>query len=65
VDVGKVIIIEKKNHPKQKTWHTVHGYDTGLVSPEVGMEEEDCVYNPKIVKGHGGNWKELVSMKDC
>jgi hypothetical protein len=57
VDVGKVIIIEKKNHPKQKTWHTVHGYDTGLVSPEVGMEEENCVYDPKIVKGHGDNWK--------
>lgn len=63
--MGKVIIIEEKNHPKQKTWHTVHGYDTGWVPPEAGMEEEDCVYDPNIVKGHGDNWRELVSMKNC
>ncbi|CAB1327347.1 unnamed protein product [Coregonus sp. 'balchen'] len=54
VDVGKVKIIDKQGHPMQKTWHTVHGFDTAWVPPNVGMvlcnQEDDCVYDPKRIK---------------
>ncbi|XP_029622260.1 uncharacterized protein LOC115202318 [Salmo trutta] len=54
VDVGKVKIIDKQDHPMQKTWHTEHGYDTAWVPPGVNMVEsnrqENCVYDPTRIK---------------
>lgn len=52
VNVGKVIVINHQNHPKQKTWHN-HGYDTAWVPPNCGMVksglEENCVWDPTRV----------------
>ncbi|CDQ96718.1 unnamed protein product, partial [Oncorhynchus mykiss] len=54
VDVGRVKVIDRQNHPMQKTWHTVHGFDTAWVPPNVGMvasnQQENCVYDPKRIK---------------
>ncbi|CDQ88880.1 uncharacterized protein LOC110497173 [Oncorhynchus mykiss] len=54
VNVGRVKVIDRQNHTMQKTWHTVHGFDTAWVPPNVGMvlcnQEEDCVYDPKRIK---------------
>ncbi|KAI1903743.1 hypothetical protein AGOR_G00030360 [Albula goreensis] len=54
VNVGKVKKIDYQGHPMQKTWHTVHGYDTAWVPPNCGMvpsgQEEDCVWDPKRIK---------------
>ncbi|XP_029015844.1 uncharacterized protein LOC114861033 [Betta splendens] len=57
VNVGKVIIINKQGHPRQKTWHDGrYGpvYDTAWVPPNCGMVpsglEEDCVWDPKRIK---------------
>uniref|UniRef100_A0A8C6UBF2 Poly [ADP-ribose] polymerase n=1 Tax=Neogobius melanostomus TaxID=47308 RepID=A0A8C6UBF2_9GOBI len=53
VNVGKVIAINRQNHPQQKTWHD-HGYDTAWVPPNCGMVpsglEEDCVWDPQRIK---------------
>uniref|UniRef100_A0A669EYZ0 PARP catalytic domain-containing protein n=1 Tax=Oreochromis niloticus TaxID=8128 RepID=A0A669EYZ0_ORENI len=52
VNVGKVITINRQNHPLQKTWHD-RGYDTAWVPPKCGMVtsglEEDCVWDPKQI----------------
>ncbi|XP_038594397.1 uncharacterized protein LOC119917986 [Micropterus salmoides] len=49
VNVGQVIAINFKGHPRQKTWHA-YGYDTAWVPPGCGMVksglEEDCVWDP-------------------
>ena len=53
VDVGKVIAINRQNHPYQKTWHDL-GYDTAWVPPNCGMVksglEEDCVWDPNRIQ---------------
>ena len=53
VNVGKVAIINRKNHPLQKTWHQF-GYDSAWVPPNCGMVnsgmEENCVYDPQKIK---------------
>ncbi|XP_030264083.1 uncharacterized protein LOC115575853 isoform X1 [Sparus aurata] len=53
VDVGKVIAINRQNHPYQKTWHDL-GYDTAWVPPNCGMVrsglEEDCVWDPNRIR---------------
>uniref|UniRef100_A0A671XHY4 Grass carp reovirus (GCRV)-induced gene 2i n=1 Tax=Sparus aurata TaxID=8175 RepID=A0A671XHY4_SPAAU len=53
VDVGKVIRIDRQNHPYQKTWHD-YGYDTAWVPPNCGMVrsglEEDCVWDPNRIR---------------
>ncbi|XP_071402667.1 uncharacterized protein [Centroberyx affinis] len=53
VNVGKVIVINKQYHPRQKTWHDYrYGevYDTAWVPPNCGMVksglEENCVWDP-------------------
>nr|XP_033945134.1 uncharacterized protein LOC117451123 [Pseudochaenichthys georgianus] len=52
VNVGRVIAIRKKDHPRQKTWHD-HGFDTAWVPPNCGMVksglEEDCVWDPSRI----------------
>ncbi|KAK7884790.1 hypothetical protein WMY93_027913 [Mugilogobius chulae] len=53
VNVGRVIVINRQNHPLQKTWHD-HGYDTAWVPPNCGMVpsglEENCVWDPRRVQ---------------
>uniref|UniRef100_A0A0E9XWH0 PARP catalytic domain-containing protein n=1 Tax=Anguilla anguilla TaxID=7936 RepID=A0A0E9XWH0_ANGAN len=53
VRVGKVKKIDYQGHSMQKTWHTVHGYDTAWCPPNCGMVksglEEDCVWDPKRI----------------
>lgn len=53
VDVGKVICINRQNHPLQMTWHD-YGYDTAWVPPKCGMVrsglEEDCVWDPTRIQ---------------
>ena len=53
VNVGKVAIINRQNHPLQKTWHQF-GYDSAWVPPNCGMVnsgmEENCVYDPQKIK---------------
>ncbi|KAL1023815.1 hypothetical protein UPYG_G00046610 [Umbra pygmaea] len=53
VNVGKVKIIDRQDHPMQKTWHTKHGYDTAWVPPGVNMvksnQQENCVYDPQRI----------------
>uniref|UniRef100_A0A0E9WYV1 PARP catalytic domain-containing protein n=1 Tax=Anguilla anguilla TaxID=7936 RepID=A0A0E9WYV1_ANGAN len=53
VEVGKVKKINYQGHPMQKTWHTVHGYDTAWCPPKCGMVksglEEDCVWDPRRI----------------
>ncbi|KAI1903777.1 hypothetical protein AGOR_G00030710 [Albula goreensis] len=53
VNVGRVKKIDYQGHPMQKTWHTVHGYDTAWCPPNCGMVksglEEDCVWDPKRI----------------
>ncbi|XP_072299924.1 uncharacterized protein [Eucyclogobius newberryi] len=53
VDVGKVIVINRQNHPDQKTWHN-KGFDTAWVPPNCGMVqrelEENCVWDPNRIK---------------
>ncbi|XP_036944493.1 grass carp reovirus (GCRV)-induced gene 2e [Acanthopagrus latus] len=53
VDVGRVIVINRQNHPHQKTWHD-HDYDTAWVPPNCGMVksglEEDCVWDPNRIQ---------------
>uniref|UniRef100_A0AAY4A8I4 PARP catalytic domain-containing protein n=1 Tax=Denticeps clupeoides TaxID=299321 RepID=A0AAY4A8I4_9TELE len=52
VQVGKVIKINRQNHPMKKTWHN-YGYDTAWCPPNCGMVksglEEDCVWDPKNI----------------
>lgn len=52
VNVGKVIRIDRKGHPLQKTWHSQ--YDTAWIPPMAGVGmgqlEEDCVSNPNRIK---------------
>ncbi|XP_072224832.1 uncharacterized protein [Leuresthes tenuis] len=52
VNVGKVIAINRQDHPLQKTWH-YHGYDTAWVPPNCGMvpsgQEENCVWDPSRI----------------
>ncbi|CAK6981721.1 uncharacterized protein LOC128379345 [Scomber scombrus] len=52
VNVGKVIAINKQDHPLLKTWH-YFGYDTAWVPPNCGMVpsglEEDCVWDPNQI----------------
>ncbi|XP_033999495.1 uncharacterized protein LOC117493174 [Trematomus bernacchii] len=52
VNVGKVIAIRKKDHPRQKTWHDL-GFNTAWVPPNCGMVksglEEDCVWDPSRI----------------
>ncbi|KAM4530463.1 uncharacterized protein PAE49_022952 [Odontesthes bonariensis] len=52
VNVGRVIAINRKHHPLQKTWHD-HGYDTAWVPPNCGMVksglEENCVWDPRRI----------------
>ncbi|KAI1903744.1 hypothetical protein AGOR_G00030370 [Albula goreensis] len=54
VKVGRVKMIDYQGHPMQKTWHTVHGYDTAWCPPNCGMvpsgREEDCVWDPKRIR---------------
>uniref|UniRef100_A0A8C5MUS1 PARP catalytic domain-containing protein n=1 Tax=Leptobrachium leishanense TaxID=445787 RepID=A0A8C5MUS1_9ANUR len=74
VNVGKVIKIDRQDHPMQKTWHD-HGNDTAWVPEYCGMVEsgleEDCVWDPKRIKvvgiekaphGYLGKLKELVKI---
>ena len=53
VSVGRVIAINRQNHPYQKTWHN-YGYDTAWVPPNCGMVrsglEEDCVWDPDRIQ---------------
>ncbi|XP_041823157.1 uncharacterized protein LOC121628238 [Melanotaenia boesemani] len=53
VNVGKVVVINRQNHPRQKTW-SQHGYDTAWVPPNCGMVksglEENCVYDPSRIQ---------------
>ncbi|XP_038635346.1 uncharacterized protein LOC119954306 [Scyliorhinus canicula] len=55
VQVGKVKIIDKENHPMAKTWYQ-QGYDTAWVPPNCGMRnvpsglEEDCVWDPQRIR---------------
>uniref|UniRef100_A0A3B4B053 PARP catalytic domain-containing protein n=1 Tax=Periophthalmus magnuspinnatus TaxID=409849 RepID=A0A3B4B053_9GOBI len=52
VNVGKVIAINRQDHPQQKTWHQ-YGFDTAWVPPNCGMVksglEEDCVWDPRRI----------------
>ncbi|ROL41639.1 hypothetical protein DPX16_9230 [Anabarilius grahami] len=52
VNVGKVIKIDRQDHPLQKTWHD-YGYDTAWCPPNCGMVpsglEEDCVWDPQRI----------------
>lgn len=57
VNVGRVIVINRQYHPRQKTWHDPrYGdvYDTAWVPPGCGMVpsglEEDCVWDPSRIK---------------
>uniref|UniRef100_A0A3B4TQM9 PARP catalytic domain-containing protein n=1 Tax=Seriola dumerili TaxID=41447 RepID=A0A3B4TQM9_SERDU len=57
VNVGKVIVINRQYHPRQKNWHDCkYGevYDTAWVPPNCGMVksglEENCVWDPKRIK---------------
>ncbi|XP_067426891.1 grass carp reovirus (GCRV)-induced gene 2e [Thunnus thynnus] len=57
VNVGRVIVINKQGHPRQKNWHDPrYGevYDTAWVPPGCGMVksglEEDCVWDPNRIK---------------
>uniref|UniRef100_H2L654 Uncharacterized protein n=1 Tax=Oryzias latipes TaxID=8090 RepID=H2L654_ORYLA len=49
VNVGRVIVISKQNHPLQKTWSS-HGFDSAWVPPNCGMVrsglEENCIWDP-------------------
>nr|UUW46981.1 Gig2-3 [Platichthys stellatus] len=53
VRVGKVIAINRQNHPFRETWYD-HGYDTAWVPADCGMVksglEEDCVWDPARIK---------------
>ena len=53
VDVGKVIAINRQNHPHQRTWHD-HDYDTAWVPPNGGMVmiglEENCIWDPNRIQ---------------
>ncbi|KAJ3600322.1 hypothetical protein NHX12_031307 [Muraenolepis orangiensis] len=56
VNVGKVIVINYKGHPRQKTWHDArYGevFDTAWCPPDCGMTksglEEDCVWDPDSI----------------
>uniref|UniRef100_A0A3Q2ZPS0 PARP catalytic domain-containing protein n=1 Tax=Kryptolebias marmoratus TaxID=37003 RepID=A0A3Q2ZPS0_KRYMA len=53
VNVGRVIIINRKKHPLQKTW-SANGFDTAWVPPNCGMVksglEENCVWDPNRIQ---------------
>ncbi|XP_075999206.1 uncharacterized protein LOC142992603 [Genypterus blacodes] len=53
VKVGKVIRINHKGHPYQKSWYNL-GYDTAWVPPYCGMVpsglEENCVWDPNRIE---------------
>ncbi|MEQ2178139.1 hypothetical protein GOODEAATRI_010902, partial [Goodea atripinnis] len=53
VNVGRVKVINRKNHPLQMTWH-YYGYDTAWVPPNCGMVnsglEENCVWDPRRIE---------------
>ncbi|XP_069599126.1 uncharacterized protein [Ranitomeya imitator] len=53
VNVGRVIMIDRQNHPCQKIWHS-YSYDTAWVPPNCGMVasglEEDCIWDPRRIK---------------
>uniref|UniRef100_A0A1A8TYY1 PARP catalytic domain-containing protein n=1 Tax=Nothobranchius furzeri TaxID=105023 RepID=A0A1A8TYY1_NOTFU len=53
VNVGRVIVINRQNHPFQKTWSN-QGYDTAWVPPKCGMVrsglEENCVWDPRRIQ---------------
>jgi hypothetical protein len=48
VVVGKVAVINKKNHPMQKNW-AAHGYDSAWIPPQCGVGstglEEHCIFD--------------------
>ncbi|KAI3359310.1 hypothetical protein L3Q82_002622 [Scortum barcoo] len=57
VNVGRVIAINYKGHPRQKTWHNSrYGevYDTAWVPPGCGMVpsglEENCIWDPNRIQ---------------
>uniref|UniRef100_A0A4W4GTJ9 PARP catalytic domain-containing protein n=1 Tax=Electrophorus electricus TaxID=8005 RepID=A0A4W4GTJ9_ELEEL len=43
-----ILKVRVRGHPLQKSWHR-KGYDTALVPPNCGMEE-NCVWDPKRIK---------------
>ncbi|XP_075695871.1 uncharacterized protein LOC142661978 [Rhinoderma darwinii] len=53
VNVGKVKMIDRQNHPLQITWHN-EGYNTAWVPEYCGMVssglEEDCIWDPERIK---------------
>ncbi|CAL8305205.1 unnamed protein product [Merluccius merluccius] len=57
VNVGNVIAINYKNHPRQYTWHDAQQgpvFDTAWCPPNCGMTksglEEDCVWDPQRIE---------------